>query len=516
MPTLREVLAMPSFRSAAVEVVTGDLDAVVRWVHSSEVYEMGGLLAGGEVLLTSGLGLHGRTADQLVAYVEQLADAGCVALGMEVGRSFFDVPVELIETARRRGVAFLAFHSVVPFERMVEDFHDLLVRRKLGSARSGEAIWQELLAPVMFGRGMTAVLDAVARLAGCGVELVDTDGRVLERSRIAAPSSQTEQVVVDVRAPTGTAGRVVLRGRATARRTAVAHRAAAAVALELGRHPGAGQRPSLAQAVITDLVAGSLVSGGDLWERLTAIGWTPVDGQHILAAAVDVDQRVPVQELLPHVRDAVQRVLGPCVAGLAGSQVLVLAHGWQRAAPQRVRTEFTEVYDAVLAGAGDLAGSVRTLAVASPVADLADLGTAVAQAREVVQIARRFGVRTGVVLARDVGVQRLLASGSGPHALAAFVTEQLEPLISYDREASADLVRTLDAFVSHGASKARTATALGIRRQSLYARLARIERLLGVSLDDAAQVSCLSVALTAWRMRTGLDPQASFDRKPAP
>ncbi|MBB3042768.1 PucR family transcriptional regulator ligand-binding domain-containing protein [Nocardioides sp. LMS-CY] len=514
MPTLRDVLAMPSFRSASVEVVTGDLDAVVRWVHSSEVYEMGGLLAGGEVLLTSGLGLHGRTAEQLVAYVDQLADAGCVALAMEIGRSFFDVPPELIDTARRRDVAFLALHSVVPFERMVEDFHDLLVRRKLGSTRSSEAIWQELLSPVMFGQGMAVLLDAVARLAGCAAELVDTDGRVVERSRIAVPSSETDRVVTEVRVQAGVAGRVVLLGRGTARRTAVAHRAAAAVALELGRHPGVGQRPSLAQAIVTDLVTGALASAGDLRKRLTDIGWTPGESQHVLVAAVDVDHKVPVQELLPPVREAVHEVLGPCVSGVAGSQVVVLAHGWQRAEPQRLRAAFVEVYDAVLAGAGDLAVAVRTLAVAAPVVDLAEVGAAVAQAREVVQIARRFGTRTGVLLTRDVGVQRLLAAGPAA-ALAAFVSEQLGPLIDHDRETSGDLVRTLDAFVSHGASKARTATALGIRRQSLYARLARVERLLGISLDDAAQVSCLSVALVAWRMRTGLDLQAAFDRKPA-
>ena len=42
LPTLRQVLAMPSFKAAAIEVLAGDIDtAVVRWVHSSEVYEIG-------------------------------------------------------------------------------------------------------------------------------------------------------------------------------------------------------------------------------------------------------------------------------------------------------------------------------------------------------------------------------------------------------------------------------------------------------------------------------------------
>lgn len=95
-----------------------------------------------------------------------------------------------------------------------------------------------------------------------------------------------------------------------------------------------------------------------------------------------------------------------------------------------------------------------------------------------------------------------------------FVTEQLGSLIAYDTAHSADLVRTLDAYLAHRGGKARTADFLGIRRQSLYARLTRIEKLMGVSLDDPAQVVCLGLALTAWRMRTGLDPQAAFERLP--
>ena len=51
---LPDVLALPSFRAAGAQVLAGRPEGVlVRWVHSSEVFEMGGLLAGGEVLLTT-------------------------------------------------------------------------------------------------------------------------------------------------------------------------------------------------------------------------------------------------------------------------------------------------------------------------------------------------------------------------------------------------------------------------------------------------------------------------------
>lgn len=96
--------------------------------------------------------------------------------------------------------------------------------------------------------------------------------------------------------------------------------------------------------------------------------------------------------------------------------------------------------------------------------------------------------------------------------ITEFVTEQLGDVIAFDTEHSADLVRTLDAFVANGGSKAQTAIGLGIRRQSLYARLSRLDTLLGTSLDDPTHLAGLGLALTAWRMQTGLDPQAAFAR----
>ncbi|HZB21293.1 MAG TPA: PucR family transcriptional regulator ligand-binding domain-containing protein, partial [Blastococcus sp.] len=209
LPTVTEVLSLPALRAAAPEVLAGDPDtAIVRWVHSSEVYEMGGLLAGGELLLTTGLGLHGRTAQQVADYVEQLADAGCSALALEVGRSFAVVPQELVQTARRRGMVLLALHEVVPFARMVEDFHDLLLRRKLSWRRAGEPIWQELLGLVVSGQGLAAVLHATARMADCPVELVDVDGRVVERSRTPGLVDSAARTVAEVRGAHGPVGRL--------------------------------------------------------------------------------------------------------------------------------------------------------------------------------------------------------------------------------------------------------------------------------------------------------------------
>ncbi|KAB2812343.1 PucR family transcriptional regulator [Pimelobacter simplex] len=506
--SLAEVLSLPSFRAAGTEVVHGDVGRVqVRWVHSSEVFEMGSLLAGGEVLLTSGLGLHGRTAEHLGAYVDQLADAGVAAIGLEVGRTFFTVPDSILEAVRRRDVPLLVFHRVVPFERMVEDFHELLVRRKV-EAGTGDAGWRALTQTVIEGRGLRALLDETSRLAGCAVELRDPDGQTVERSRIASVSGDAA-VQVQVRGEAGVHGTLRLLGAETSHRVRVAEAAGIAVALELGRGAGGGHRPGPQQSLVADLVAGVVVSRADVLHRLGDLGWPPLEGRHLVVAAIEVDAAVPLTDAVA----ATERALvddgrgDPAVlVGTSGGHVVVVHRGGRRAVPAQVRDDLTAAAERL---AAQLPGRVL-LGATTPVADPGDLSAAVGRARQVVRTARRYGRRTGVVMERDVAPHRLVTRSVDPQVLSDFVREQIGPLIDHDREHRSELLRTLDAYLACSLSKARTADLLGLRRQSLYDRLARIERLLGVSLDEADHRTGLGLALLGWRMRTGLDPQVGF------
>ena len=65
-----------------------------------------------------------------------------------------------------------------------------------------------------------------------------------------------------------------------------------------------------------------------------------------------------------------------------------------------------------------------------------------------------------------------------------------------------ELRRTLRAVVEHPASKSAAAVALNVSRPVLYDRIARIERLLGLTLDDAEVRTSLHVALLADEVRT--------------
>ncbi|MFE0338227.1 PucR family transcriptional regulator ligand-binding domain-containing protein, partial [Streptomyces sp. NPDC058955] len=103
--TVQRALELPGLRSGLPEVVAGAdrLQRTVRWVHAGEVPNIASLLKGGELLLTTGLGLGTRPAEQR-AFVRRLADRGIAALVVELGPRFARLPATIVETARAAGL----------------------------------------------------------------------------------------------------------------------------------------------------------------------------------------------------------------------------------------------------------------------------------------------------------------------------------------------------------------------------------------------------------------------------
>lgn len=83
-------------------------------------------------------------------------------------------------------------------------------------------------------------------------------------------------------------------------------------------------------------------------------------------------------------------------------------------------------------------------------------------------------------------------------ATAATIQATLAPLMAYDREQGGDLVHTLAVYFAEGGNLSRAAAALFLHRNSLYYRLAHIQALTGLSLDDETHRLWLhlTVALT--------------------
>ncbi|NEE19165.1 PucR family transcriptional regulator, partial [Streptomyces sp. SID7499] len=102
-------------RAGLPEVVAGAdrLNRTVRWVHAGEVPNIASLLKGGELLLTTGLGLGARPAEQR-AFVRRLADRSIAALVVELGPRFGRLPASIVDAARAAGLPLVQLHREVP------------------------------------------------------------------------------------------------------------------------------------------------------------------------------------------------------------------------------------------------------------------------------------------------------------------------------------------------------------------------------------------------------------------
>lgn len=524
--TVAELLALPVFERGRPEVLAGaDLASrTVRWVHTSEIYEISPLLKGGEVLLTTGLGLVGAGPAALRAYATALADRSVAALVIELGRTFTKAPQPLVDEARSAGLPLITLRGIVPFVEITETVHTLLISREIAELRLARRIEEVTTAALIAGTGLSALVREVAALVDCPIRLLAADGHLVAASdsdsgagAAGAPDPRWPRARVDL--GTHLWGYLIVCGAPNADRVLVATQAASAVALELGRG-GSATGPSRRRAgelLIREIFGRQYASVDDVAGRAAALGLIIRPGQRAVGICLAVDSvrtareqatratrsratavgRTATSDSMMAVAEAAEAVCTTALIAEVDGAFLIAA----TTASSDLRALAIELADAIDARLS--AGRAVALACGPTVADIGGMARSLRVARESSLLARRLHSDMRTLLGTDVGVHRLLSRFATDPELAAFVDEQLGPLLEYDAAHGRELVRTLDTLLACGLSKAEAARALHIRRQTLYQRLETVSALLG-GLDLAARErrTSIDLALVGWRLRT--------------
>ncbi|GAA1653793.1 hypothetical protein GCM10009679_68800 [Saccharothrix algeriensis] len=180
-PTVREVIALDPVRVGAPRLVAGEsgLDRPVRWVHSAEVPDIATLLRGGELVLTTGIGLPADDAG-VRAFVNDLAEVGVAGLVVELGRRYTaSVPRVMAAAAQKAGMPLIELRRPTPFVRITEAVHSLIVDAQLAELRATEEIHQRFTELSVEGAEPAEVVHQAAQLAGCPVVLENLARQVL-------------------------------------------------------------------------------------------------------------------------------------------------------------------------------------------------------------------------------------------------------------------------------------------------------------------------------------------------
>src|ERR1700754_4857833 len=201
--TLRHVLEHPLLRRAQPSVLSGHdhLDHVVRWVHSADLYDIAPLLRGDEMLLTNGVGLINVDESARRVYVRRLAESGVAGLCFEVGRTFAEVPQEMVDEAVDVGLPIIELQPVLRFTEVAEAVNSELIDRSVARLRHADEISRALSEALARGASLSELVDQVARTLGTWASLSDYAGRIIAQSgelRVAGKGAESEvPVLVD-------------------------------------------------------------------------------------------------------------------------------------------------------------------------------------------------------------------------------------------------------------------------------------------------------------------------------
>lgn len=472
-PTLGGLVRTPSL---GLRPLTGDegLDRAVGWVAVSELTDPTPYLAGGELLLTTGV----RWADSLPdlrEYVRRLARRDIAGLGFGVGVALDRTPEELREAAAEFGVVLLEVARETPFIAIGKEVSRVLAKEEYEGLSRAFTAQRDLTRAAL--SGAEAVVDRLARDLGARVLLLAADGTTRHAAPAGAPlRPQDLGGGLDRLRAAGPRASVALTAggdHVWAQPLATGRRVRGFLAVAAGGRLGPEQRTLVNAAV-------SLLS---LELERDAHGDIARMGEGVLCALLDgaLDPAHPGAERLA-------AVLPPAPVVIAAGDAAQGAH---------------PPHGVLLAGHGD--GAVLLAAADTPaetVADLLDgpvgisdpvehtgLAAALAQAERAREAARSRG--GGPVRAAELpgGLLGLADTPAG----ARLAEELLAPLLA--ERSGAELLASLRAYLAASGRWDAAAEALGVHRHTLRYRMRRIRDLLPADLDDPDVRAELWIAL---------------------
>ncbi|MEY9967789.1 purine catabolism regulator [Streptacidiphilus sp. MAP12-16] len=528
--TVRDVLELDLMATWGPEVVAGaaHLDRRVRWLHVAEAADVGVMLTGGEIVLTTGLLLAGDEQAQ-TAYIESMQRADVAAVLLGLGRAFRTTPPAMRRAAERCGVPLIVLHRPAPFAQLTEEVHARLVHGRFAALNLSDRIRSSLTTLNLSGAPLQQLLDEIASFSGCPAVLVNLAHRVLatagDKNSLSEllrdwdrVSRQVAELVRNDPVTVGPDGWIVAaleaRGRQWGRLVlfgypgseefgqVLGQRAAEALAMHrlLGDRDR-GWEDHAAESLLTDLASGA-ARPEQLLTRVRAAG-LPVNRRTFVPVVVrELTRAAADQEGLPQLLD---RILAEeSVAGLVGrigadGTAVLLSIPHDQDADAAVRRVAVQTHERLATrGRRAVVGAGFGCAV------LDEVRRSFVEAVHVADAAVAGPPAAPVARLRDVRLRGLVRLLRDEPELQAFIERELGPLLE-----NAPLLDVLRTYLETGRNKSLAAQMHHVSRPALYRRLESIEALLDVDLDDWEQLTSLYVALLAHEAQQAAGPEAA-------
>jgi purine catabolism regulator len=487
-----DILRLPGL---ALSLAGGEagLDRTVRWVHVSELEDPTPWLKGGELLLTTGMGL-GKSPARQRSYLERLAEGKLAGLGFGTGFSYSKVPKAMADAADRLRFPVFEVPYPVPFIAITEAVSTRVAAEQVDVLQRSLEAQTTLTRALLEGEGVQGLASS---LAGCirgwavvldlhGVPLGAAPKAAAERAprlwadlRRARPEGpgyslslidSGDRVSVQ---PVGARGRVeafLVIGKDEALSQfdrIVSSHALSLLAVELDRDRAVADAERRLRGDFLDALVSGRLSADEVARGLHRFGLDAGEEVSVLALA----STAPVEDLVWAAEDVLSRREGGFVTGPREDVLLVMLRADGHEGIDELRRETSARLGApVIVGAG------------SPV-PATDAGRSLREARYALRVCTVEGREAADFT--SLGTYRLLLSLQEPDALRAFADSVLAPLDRYDGEHDGELLVSLRSFLDHNARWESAAAELFVHRHTLRYRMRKVEQLSGRDLSSS-------------------------------
>lgn len=526
--TMGHVLALEIVQEADPVILSGqhNMGTPVRWVHVTESTENAGLLQGREVVLSTLRNVE-PNPQHLREFFERLREAGAAGVlieyyagDLQAAHGLFTAATEDLELPviwLRRQVRFVqiteVIHKVLVAEQLREvefsrNVHEIYTELSLNEADEHTIVQrtaQLLRAPVV----LEDVRHRVLAHAGAGHGAESVLEHWISRSRFVGYAESTgrshgaeDWLQTPVGAVKSRWGRLVVPAVLKDESSAALVLERAGQTLTMARLSGRDQRELLYQArtsLLHELLQSHSLTDKEVQVRSEALGLDRAIYYVPVAIGLLLDQeqsptsmQLREREVLEVVDQVAETMRLGVLSGSLRSGILavilpVAARELVDGTLQRFARQLSESLSrpvAVGVGTGGplIADCARNLEEAAHVADIVpNLPTRV-------RPYYRFA---------DLRLRGVLAAMGTDGRMRSFVHTELAGLLS---PADPQGLELLELYLQYGGNKSALAKAGYLSRPTLYARLAKLEEKLGLSLDTAESRASLQVALIWYRL----------------
>ncbi|HEY7761676.1 MAG TPA: PucR family transcriptional regulator ligand-binding domain-containing protein, partial [Actinomycetota bacterium] len=182
--SVRDIVGIPGL---PLRLLAGEEEAgrPIRWVHVSELEDPTPWMKGGELILTTGLGI-GETPAKQRAYLKRLVDAGLTGLGFGLGFTHERTPRSLITAAAKAGFPLFEVPYPVPFIAITEAVFTRILAEQYDTLQRAVDAEHVLTRAVLEGSGVEGIARSLADVTKGWVLALDLHGHPIASTSRAA------------------------------------------------------------------------------------------------------------------------------------------------------------------------------------------------------------------------------------------------------------------------------------------------------------------------------------------